>query len=146
MPTRQRAKPPQCCRCLVMDLSTSIDAAYQQAEDTENTALQIEARIVAFGGRPLLRQYGRPVDAAAIKQNLTLVSQLNRYDPKLATFLGVQSGYQQQLELEQAQCKLMEQAVLAATAKLKERNDAATSNRYQHQLTDTSPITGEYYI
>ena len=127
-------------------LNSVIAAAYVQAAETEITARQIEARIIAAGGRPLLRQYGKPVDAAAIKQNLTLVSQLNRRDPKLATFLGVQSGYQQQLELEQAQCKLLEQAVLAATAKLKERNDAATSNRYQHQLTDTSPITGEYYI
>ena len=44
-----------------MDLSTSIDAAYAAAADTENTAIQIEARIVAFGGRPLLRQYGKPI-------------------------------------------------------------------------------------
>jgi len=42
-----------------MDLSTSVDAAYAAAADTENTAIQIEARIVAFGGRPLLRQYGK---------------------------------------------------------------------------------------
>ena len=129
-----------------MDLSTSIDAAYQQAEDTENTALQIEARIVAFGGRPLLRQYGRPVDAAAIKQNLTLVSQLNRYDPKLATFLGVQSGYQQQLELEQAARKAASDAMQAATAALKERNDANASNRYRHQLAGTNPLGGGRYL
>ena len=109
-------------------------------------ACQIETRIIAAGGMTLLRQYGKLIDAEAIKQNLALVTQLNKRDPKLATYLGVQASCQQQLELEQAQCKLLEQAVLAATAKLKERNDAATSNRYQHQLTDTSPITGEYYI
>jgi bacterioferritin (cytochrome b1) len=129
-----------------MDLSTSIDAAYQQAEDTENTALQIEARIVAFGGRPLLRQYGKPVDATAIKQNLTLVSQLNRFDPKLATYLGVQSGYQQQLELEQAARKAASEAMQAATAALKERNDANANNRYRHSLQGTNPATGARYI
>ena len=129
-----------------MDLSTSIDAAYQQAEDTEATAAAIEARIIAAGGRPLLRQYGKPVDAAAIKQNLTLVSQLNRRDPKLATYLGVQSGYQQQLELEQAARKAAAERMATATAALKERNDAAASNRYRHSLQGTSPVTGGRYI
>jgi len=129
-----------------MDLSTSIDAAYQQAAETEATAAAIEARIVAFGGRPLLRQYGKPVDTAAIKQNLTLVSQLNRHDPKLATYLGVQSGYQQQLEQEQAACKAASDAMQAATAALKERNDANTANRYRHAIAGTSPLTGGRYI
>ena len=129
-----------------MDLSTSIDAAYQQAEDTENIAIQIEARIIAAGGKPLLRQYGKPVDAAAIKQNLTLVSQLNRRDPKLATFLGVQSGYQQQLELEQAARKERNDAMAATTAALKARNDANAANRYRHQLAGTNPANGARYI
>ena len=127
-------------------LNSVIAAAYVQAAETEITARQIEARIIAAGGMTLLRQYGKPIEVEAIKQNLALVTQLNKRDPKLATYLGVQTSCQQQLELEQAQCKLLEQEVLAAKAKLKERNDAATSNRYQHQLTDTSPITGEYYI
>ena len=128
------------------DLNATIDAAYQQAEDTEATAAAIEARIIAAGGRPLLRQYGKPVDAAAIKQNLTLVSQLNRRDPKLATFLGVQSGYQQQLELEQAARKAASEAMQAATAALKERNDANAANRYRHSLQGTNPATGARYI
>ena len=129
-----------------MDLSTSIDAAYAAAEETEATARQVEARIIAAGGRPLLRQYGKPVDTAAIKQNLTLVSQLNRRDPKLATYLGVQSGYQQQLEQQQAACKAQEQAMAATTATLKERNDANASNRYRHAIAGTNPLTGGRYI
>ena len=129
-----------------MDLSTAIDSAYAEAESTEATAAAIEARIIAAGGKPLLRQYGRPVDATAIKQNLTLVSQLNRFDPKLATYLGVQSGYQQQLELEQAARKAASEAMQAATAALKERNATAASNRYRHQLAGTNPATGARYI
>ena len=129
-----------------MDLSTSIDAAYQQAEDTEATAAAIEARIIAAGGRPLLRQYGKPVDATAIKQNLTLVSQLNRYDPKLATFLGVQNGSAQKLEAEAVQRKAASEAMQAATAALKERNDANAANRYRHSMAGTNPATGARYI
>ena len=129
-----------------MDLNATIDAAYQQAADTEATAAAIEARIIAAGGRPLLRQYGKPVDAAAIKQNLTLVSQLNRYDPKLATFLGVQNGSAQKLELEQAARKAASDAMQAATAALKERNDANTANRYRHAIAGTNPATGGRYI
>ena len=133
-----------------MDLSNALNsviaAAYVQAAETEITARQIEARIIATGGRPLLRQNGKPIDAEEIRQNLTLVSQLNRRDPKLATYLGVQASYQQQLELEQAQSKLLEQALSVATAALKESNNAAASNSYQYQLTGANSITAMYYI
>jgi bacterioferritin (cytochrome b1) len=129
-----------------MDLNTAVDAAYQEAEETESTARQIEARIITAGGKPLLRQYGKPVDTAAIKQNLTLVSQLNQRDPKLATYLGVQSGYQQQLEQQQAQRKAAAEAMQAATAALKERNEAAAHNRYRHQLAGTDPLTGRRHF
>ena len=128
-----------------MDLSTSIDAAYQQAEDTENIAIQIEARIIAAGGKPLLRQYGKPVDADAIKQNLTLVSQLNRRDPKLATFLGVQSGYQQQLELEQAHAAAASERMATATAELQQKNQQAAAIRQQAALHGFSLTTGRRY-
>ena len=129
-----------------MDLSTSIDAAYAEAESTEATAAAIEARIIAAGGRPLLRQYGKPVDATAIRQNLTLVSQLNRHDPKLATYLGVQNGSAQKLEAEAVQRKAASEAMQAATAALKERNDANAANRYRHSMAGTNPVTGGRYI
>jgi len=58
----------------------------------------------------------------------------------------VQASYQQQLELEQAESKLLEQALSVATAALRERNNAEASNRYQHQLTGINPITSMYYI
>ena len=128
------------------DINSVIAAAYLEADLVEATARQVEARIVAAGGKPLLRQYGKPVDTTAIKQNLTLVSQLNRRDPKLATYLGVQSGYQQQLEQQQAQRKAQEQAMQAATAALKERNDASASNRYRHAIAGTNPLTGGRYL
>ena len=129
-----------------MDLSTSIDAAYAEAESTEATAAAIEARIIAAGGKPLLRQYGKPVDAAAIKQNLTLVSQLNRHDPKLATFLGVQSGYQQQLELEQAARMAAAERMATATAELQQKNQQAAAIRQQAAISGLNLSTGRRYI
>ena len=128
------------------NLDSVIDAAYAEAESTEATAIQIEARIIAAGGRPLLRQYGKPVDATAIKQNLTLVSQLNRFDPKLASYLGVQNGSAQKLELEQAALKAAGERMAASTAALRARNDAAASNRYRHAIQGTNPASGARYI
>jgi len=128
------------------DINSAIDAAYQEAELIEATARQVEARIIAAGGRPLLRQYGKPVDTTAIKQNLTLVSQLNRRDPKLATYLGVQSGYQQELEQQQAARKAASDAMQATTAALKDRNDANANNRYRHAIAGTNPLTGGRYL
>ena len=128
------------------DINSTIDAAYAAADETEATARQIEARIIAAGGKPLLRQYGKSIDTAAIKQNLTLVSQLNRRDPKLATYLGVQSGYQQKLEAQEAQRKAASDAMQATTAALKERNDANAANRYRHSTAGTNPLTGGRYL
>lgn len=128
------------------NLDSVIDAAYQQAAETEATAAAIEARIVAFGGRPLLRQYGKPVDATAIKQNLTLVSQLNRHDPKLATFLGVQNGSAQKLEAEALARKAAADALQAATEQLKARNDANAANRYRHSMAGLNTTTGRRFI
>ena len=128
------------------NLNATIDAAYAAAAETEATAAAIEARIVAFGGRPLLRQYGRPVDATAIRQNLTLVSRLNRFDPKLATFLGVQNGSAQKLEAEAVQRKAASEAMRAATAALKERNDANANNRYRHSMAGSNPANGARYL
>jgi len=128
------------------DINSVIDAAYLEADLVEATARQVEARIVAAGGKPLLRQYGKPVDTTAIKQNLTLVSQLNRRDPKLATYLGVQSGYQQELEQQQAARKAASDAMQATTAALKDRNDANANNRYRHAIAGTNPLTGGRYL
>jgi hypothetical protein len=74
------------------DLDTAISKAHSAAEATEHQARQIEARIIKAGGTPPLRQYGSAVSADAIRKNLTLVSVLNRHDPELASYLGVQTG------------------------------------------------------
>jgi len=124
------------------DLDVQIDAAHRQAQEIENQARQVEARIVAAGGTPLTRQYGRPVDTAAIKQNLTLVSVLNRRDPALASFLGVQTGdYIRQAE-ERATREMQAQSLAMKTEQARAQNQAAAAQRYQQQLAGINPNTG----
>ena len=74
------------------DLDAQISKAHSAAEATEQQARHLEARIVKAGGTPPLRQYGSAVSADAIRKNITLVSVLNRHDPELASYLGVQTG------------------------------------------------------
>ena len=124
------------------DLDVQIDAAHRQAQETENQARQVEARILAAGGTPPTRPYGRPVDPAAIKQNLTLVSVLNRRDPSLASFLGVQTGdYIRQAE-ECATREMQAQSLALKTEQARAQNQTAAAQRYQQQLAGINPTTG----
>ena len=59
-------------------LEQRIEAAHSDAERVENDARAIEARIVAAGGEPPTRPYGRPVSGDDIRKNLTLTSLLQR--------------------------------------------------------------------
>jgi len=124
------------------DLDVQIDAAHRQAQEIENQARQVEARIIAAGGTPPTRQYGRPIDPAAIKQNLTLVSVLNRRDPALASFLGVQNGdYIRQAE-ERATREMQARSLAMKTEQARAQNQAAAAQRYQQQLAGINPNTG----
>jgi hypothetical protein len=73
------------------DLDVQIDAAHRQAQEIENQARQVEARILKAGGVPPTRAYGKPVSGEAVSRNLTLKSLLQRRDPALAAFLGIGS-------------------------------------------------------
>ena len=119
-----------------MDLThdQQIEKAHAGAERVENDARQIEVRIVAVGGIPPQRPYGRPVDPVAVRQNLTLTSLLQRKGPKLAAFLGIGSDYQRRVEQERAAQQMRVDALRRETERAKAANDAAARQRYQHQL------------
>jgi len=127
-----------------MDLSLDqqIDAAHSEAERIEADALQLEARIIKAGGTPPTRQYGRPIDPAAIKQNLTLVSVLNRRDPQLASYLGIQSGAYRREAEERATREMQAQSLAMKTEQARAQNQAAAAQRYQQQLAGINPNTG----
>jgi hypothetical protein len=123
------------------NLDQRIEQAHADAERVEAEARQIEARILKTGGIPPTRPYGRPVDPAAIKKNLTLVALLNRRDPQLASYLGVQTGYAANQQAEQEARRAEAERIQAATDRLRAVNQAAAAARYQQQL---SPIPSEW--
>ena len=124
------------------DLDTQISQAHAAAEATEQQARQIEARIVKAGGTPLLRQYGSAVSADAIRKNLTLVSVLNRHDPELASYLGVQTGSYRRVAEEREARILRGKALEMETARLREVNAASSRYREQQNLAGINPLTG----
>ena len=124
------------------DLDTQISQAHAAAEATEQQARHLEARIVKAGGTPPLRQYGSAVSADAIRKNLTLVSVLNRHDPELASYLGVQTGSYRRVAEEREARILRGKALEMETARLREVNAASSRYREQQNLAGINPLTG----
>ncbi len=120
-------------------LEQRIEAAHSDAERTENDARAIEARIVAAGGIPPTRPYGRPVSGDDIRKNLTLTSLLQRRDPKLAAYLGVGSDYLRRREEEAAARQMQAQALQMQTERLRQVNAASARLREQKQLAGINP-------
>jgi hypothetical protein len=126
----------------VTDLDAQISKAHSAAEATEQQARQIEARIIKAGGTPPLRQYGSAVSADAIRKNLTLVSVLNRHDPELASYLGVQTGNYRRAAEEREARVLRGKALEMETARLREVNAASSRYREQQNRAGRNPMTG----
>lgn len=129
-----------------LSIDQQIDAAHAEAERIENEALQIEARVIKAGGVPPRRQYGKPVSADAIRQNLTLTGLINSRDPALASFLGIQTGLhqRQQQEVEERQAAI--QRMQQATAELQQRNQQSQLNRERAAIAGINPYTGSRYF
>jgi hypothetical protein len=119
-----------------------IDEAHAEAERIESEARQVEARIIAAGGIPPLRQYGRPVSSEAVAQNLTLKSLLQRRDPALASYLGVGSDITRREAEAAAARQLQAEAMRLQTERLRQVNTA--SGRYREQMSNAgiNPSTG----
>ncbi len=130
-------------------LPTRIESAFDDAEFVELEAAQIECRICQIAGADRLlpqRQYGKPVSAASINANLTLRALINRSDPKLAAYLGIQNGQAQAAAAAAEARKAAAERMAAATAALKDRNDAAAHTRDKLQSAGFNPATGRRYI
>ena len=125
-----------------LPLDQRIDAAHAEAERAENEARQVESRIVAAGGIPPKRQYGRPVDPEAVRNNLTLSSVLSRRDPALASYLGVGSDYHRRQQQEREAAALQAQAMQLQTEQLRAANAEALRQREWAQLNGRSALTG----
>jgi len=125
-----------------LSLDQQIDAAHSEAERIEADALQIEARIVKAGGIPPRRQYGKPVSTEAIRQNMTLAGLLNKRDPALASFLGVQSGSYAREAAELAERQAAIERMQALTEQTRQQNQAAQLHRERASHAGINPTTG----
>ena len=127
-----------------MDLSLEqqIDAAHAEAERIEADALQIEARIVKAGGIPPRRQYGKPVSTEAIRQSLTLVGLLNKRDPALASYLGIQTGSYAREAAERAERQAAIERMQALTEQTRQANQAARLHCERAASAGVNPHTG----
>ena len=129
-----------------LSIDQQIDAAHAEAERIENEALQIEARVIKAGGVPPRRQYGKPVSADAIRQNLTLTGLINSRDPALASFLGIQTGLHQRQQQEAEERQAAIQRMQQATAELQQRNQQSQLNRERAAIAGINPYTGSRYF
>ena len=130
-------------------LEQRIEAAATDIEAVELEAAQIECRICQIAGADRLlprRQYGKPVSAASINANLTLSALINRSDPKLAAYLGIQNG-QAQAQAAAAEARKAAAARLQAqTIELQQKNQQAAAIRQQAAISGINPLTGRRYI
>jgi hypothetical protein len=67
---------------------------------------------------------------------------LNRRDPALASFLGVQSGAYRKVEEEREARAMAAQSLQMQTERLREVNAASTRYREQQSLAGINPLTG----
>ena len=75
-----------------MLLETDIQKAYEEHEDVETAARELEARIRRIDGAARLmpvRAYGKPIDRDAIVKSLTLRGLIAQKDRHLAAYLGI---------------------------------------------------------
>jgi phage shock protein A len=125
-----------------LTLDQQIDKAHAEAEKVEDNARQLEARIVKAGGVPPTRRYGKPVNAAAIAENLTLRSILQRRDPALANYLGCGSDYQRQQAEAEALKAEIKTRLEAKTAELRQQNQQAQQHRERYANAGINAVTG----
>ena len=120
---------------MTLPLDYQIDAAHHEAQRIENEALAIEARIIAAGGVPPVRPYGKPVSREAIGQNLTTTGLLQRRDPALAAYLGIGSDYHLKQQQAAEARRLQVESMQAKTEQLRKQNEAAAEARFRRQLS-----------
>ena len=109
---------------MTLPLDYQIDAAHHEAQRIENEALAIEARIIAAGGVPPVRRYGKPVSGEAVSRNLTTTGLLQRRDPALAAYLGIGSDFHQKQQQAAEARRLQVESMQAQTEQLRQRNQA----------------------
>ena len=130
------------------DLDDQINSAHADLEQREQEARRLEQRLRKIQGLERLLQtqnYGRPVDAEAIKKNLTAVSLINSYDEQLASFLGIQTGSAREARELREAAKLQAEALRMRTEKLADENAFRREQLQRSFNAGINPSTGRRF-
>jgi len=128
-----------------LSIDQAIDEAHSRAEAVEHEARQVEARICRIPGADRLlprRQYGTPVDAAAVSRNLTLSALIARNDAPLAAWLGIQDGSHRRAEEQREATALQAEAMRLRTERLQASNAARREHHERAARAGVHPLTG----
>ena len=130
------------------DLDDQINEVHADLEERELEARQLEQRLRKIPGLERLlptRNYGRPVDAEAIKKNLTAVSLINSYDEQLASFLGIQTGSAREARELREAAKLQAETMRLKTEKIASENAFRSQRRERAISAGVNPNTGRRF-
>ena len=129
-------------------LEQQISEAYQSASQVETLARQLEARISKIDGakRHLpQRNYGRPVDLAKIRSNLTLTSLIVQDSAELAHYCGIDPAIRHRIDEEKEARAMAAQSLAMRTERLRDSNERAAKIREQQFISGINPMTGRYF-
>ena len=119
---------------------TDIQSKFKEAQasitsvETEARAIESELNAIpGVKGRLPNRQYGTAVNTAVLAQNMTVKALINRHQPDIAAYLGLQDGSDVRQQEEREAQKLRAEALKMQTARLAAQNQQARQDREARQ-------------
>ena len=107
------------------DIQTKFKEAQARITSVETEARAIESELNAIPGvkgRLPNRQYGTALNTAALAQNMTVTTLINRHRPDIAAYLGLQDGVNVRREEEREARAMAAQALQMRTDALRQKN------------------------
>ena len=114
------------------EVDQAIEVAFREASAVETFARRLEERISKIeGARQLLppRKYGQPIDAKAIRANLSLSTLIMQDSAELSHYLGLDPSIKRRMDEEREAQKLRAESLRMQTEQLRQRNEAARQER-----------------
>ena len=130
------------------EVDQAIEVAFKEASAVETFARRLEERISKIeGARQLLppRKYGQPIDAKAIRANLSLSTLIMQDSAELSHYLGLDPSVKRRIDEEREARAMAAQALQMRTERLREANERAVKVREKQFISGINPMTGRYF-
>ena len=118
------------------EVDQAIEVAFKEASAVETFARRLEERISKIeGARQLLppRKYGQPIDAKAIRANLSLSTLIMQDSAELSHYLGLDPSIKRRMDEEREAQKLRAESLRMQTEQLAAQNQQARQDREARQ-------------